>query len=286
MVVAGCYRQAPPDPVLVARIEKLEARVASQEQQLAAARSDNSNSIELAAIATKLDELAAKIATLNTQGIGRPPPAPRRAPDPALTYAVPIAGSPTVGSPKAKVTIVMAFEFACPYCRKAWDTMDALQKKYGKDLRLVYKQFVVHPKNATRAAQASCAAWHQGKWRPLAELLWVKLFEARNFDDSNVDAIATEAGLDMRQYQADMSGSCVQEIADEQTLLKRFAVGATPSFFINGRFLAGALPQADFEALIDEEMRKATAVVKAGTKPEKLYDQEVLGKGAPEVPLP
>ena len=36
-----------------------------------------------------------------------------------------------------------------------------------------------------------------------------------------------------------------------------FGVDATPAFFINGRFLSGAQPQASFETLIDEELKKA-----------------------------
>jgi hypothetical protein len=63
-------------------------------------------------------------------------------------------------------------------------------------------------------------------------------------------------------------------------------VSATPSFFINGRYMAGARDIADFQALIDEELAKANAAIKRGVKPEKVYETEVLGKGATEVTQP
>jgi protein-disulfide isomerase len=173
----------------------------------------------------------------------------------------------------------MVGEFGCPYCRKAWGTVEDLRKKYGADLRVAYKSFIVHPKIATVAATAACAAGHQGKFHEMAELLWVRAFDARQFDQANIDAIAKAAGLDMKRYQADVAGPCPSEVKAENAEMAKFGVNATPSFFINGRYLAGALPIEDFSALIDEELAKANAAVKSGVKPEKLYDTEVVGKG-------
>ena len=65
--------------------------------------------------------------------------------------------------------------------------------------------------------------------------------------------------------------------------LTKFGVGATPVFFINGRFLSGAQPFPAFAALIDEELAKAKAAVKAGTKPAKYYEQEIVKKGLPSL---
>jgi hypothetical protein len=58
-----------------------------------------------------------------------------------------------------------------------------------------------------------------------------------------------------------------------------FTVSAIPTFFINGRVLMGAQPQASFEAIIDEELHKADGRIKSGTKPERYYQQWVVEKG-------
>jgi hypothetical protein len=65
--------------------------------------------------------------------------------------------------------------------------------------------------------------------------------------------------------------------------LTKLGVGATPSFFINGRYMSGAMPIESFSTLVDEELVKATDAVKRGVKPERYYDQEIVGKGLKEL---
>jgi protein-disulfide isomerase len=286
----GCYRDKHDDTT-PARLARIEQRLDAQDKALAD-MAKHTQEIEISLLAKKIEDIDAKLDSIQTMAArpalgAAPMPSPRRGvQDPAVTYAVPLGNSPSLGSTKAKVTMVMAFEFACPYCRKAWDTVDELRKKYGKELRVVYKQLVVHPTIATAAAHAACAANRQGRWRQLAELLWVKAFDARQFDQSNIDELAVEAGLDMRHYQADIAGPCVQELADDAAMLKKFSVTATPTFFINGRHMSGARDIATFQALIDEELKKANEAIQRGVKPEKVYETEVLAKGATEITAP
>ena len=54
-------------------------------------------------------------------------------------------------------------------------------------------------------------------------------------------------------------------------------VTGTPAFFINGRFLSGAQPFPAFQALIDEELKKAKA---AGIAQAEYYQKAVVDKGA------
>ncbi|NVB83838.1 MAG: thioredoxin domain-containing protein [Kofleriaceae bacterium] len=286
VVLTSCYRSAH-DPELDQRLAKIEARLDAQDKAIADARS-HSDSTELSLLARQIEDIKEQLADARVRAAQAAPtfaPPRRRTPDPASVYAIPVGTSPVEGSPKARVTMVMAFEFACPYCRRAWDTVDDLEKKYGKDLRVVFKQLVVHPQNATLMANASCAANRQHRFRPLAELLWTKAFDARDYDPANIEAIATEAGLDMRQYKADLA-TCQQEIQADQAMLNKLGVAATPTFFINGRVLQGAQPIEQFSTLIDEELAKAKAAEKRGVAPERYYDQEILGKGLSELAAP
>ena len=280
-LIAACGPK--PDPDTTRRLAAIEAQLATQQKELADLKSNQGNSPELGAVLDALENLTTRIVKLETSHVGAAPRPMRREPDRASVYAVPVGGSPAYGSPKAKVTMVMAMDFACPYCRRAFDTVDELRKKYGNDLRVVYKAMVVHPQVATHAAIAACAANHQGKWRELADLLWTKSFDVRDFADTTIDNLASEAKLDMTRYRKDVAGTCPQEVKDEQAALVKLGVGATPSFFINGRFMAGAMPAADFEKLIDEELAKANAAIKKGVKPEKYYEQEIVAKGLTEL---
>ena len=272
------------DPQLDQRLAVIEQRLDAQQRALDEMRHHDSDT-ELSALAAQLEGLRKQLETARAGSAWQQRPQ-RREPDAAAVYGVPIGTSPTVGSPKAKVTLVMVGEFGCPYCRKAWGTVEDLRKKYGADLRVAYKSFIVHPRIATDAAYGACAAAHQGKFHEMAELLWVKAFDARQFDAANIEAIAKQAHLDMKRYAADVAGPCPTEVKAENAEMTKFGVGATPSFFINGRFMAGAQPIESFSALIDEELAKANAEVKAGVKPEKLYDTEVVGKGLKELAAP
>lgn len=264
------------------RLAALEQQIAAQQQQIAKLQEGHEETTDMGPLLDAIEELTMRVVKLESKGPSAPARRARE-PDKSSVYSVAIAGSPTVGSPKAKVTIVMAMDFACPYCRKAWTTVDDLRAKYGNDLRVVYKAMIVHPTIATHSALAACAANHQGKFRALAELLWVKSFDVRAFDDATIDGLAKEAKLDVARYQTDIAGACQTEVHDEQTALAKLGVNATPTFFINGRYLAGAMPAADFEKLIDEEMAKANAAIKGGVKPDKYYEQEIVGKGVREV---
>ena len=234
-------------------------------------------------------------------GAGQPRQA-RPEPDRAKTYAVPVDGDAFDGPADAKITVVKAYDYACPYCEKVRPTMDELHKKYGNDLRVVYKQMVVHPRNAMAGALAFCSANKQGKAREMDTLLWDKGFKNRQLDNSDVAAaeaggaggkcwdsaagcpivvgFAQELGLNVEKFKADMKGECQQLVQKDMKDLSQLGVGATPSFFINGRFISGAVPIENFASVIDEELKKANERVQQGTPAGEYYNQWVVAKGA------
>jgi len=285
MLVAACARQDPRADDTARRLAAIEQQLAAQQRELEELRTAQSAAPEM--LIERIDALAAQLGKLEQQRR----PVRRPEPDRAATYAVPVGSSPSYGPRDAKVTLVMAMDFACPYCRKAWDTVDELRKRYGKDLRIVYKAMIVHAAVATLAAEAACAANHQGKWRELAELLWTRAFDLRAsgndvYDRAHVDALAAAARLDMARYRADLAGPCPLEVKQEQALLVRLGVYATPSFFINGRYMSGAMPIEDFAKLIDEERAKADAAIARGVPADRYYDDEIVGKGLVELVTP
>src|SRR5215470_6648799 len=260
---------------------------------LAACQADNKN------LERKIEDLNKKLDTLSAQlarggaGAAAPQRPARAEPDRAKTYAVPVDGDPVEGPADAKVTVVKAYDYACPFCERVRDSMDELKKKYGNDLRIVYKQFVVHPQVATAGALAVCAADKQGKFLEMDRLLWDKGFKGKQFDKDGaaeaggapqkcwespagcavVVGFASELGLDLNKFKADMKGPCVQLKDKDMKDLAQLGVGATPAFFVNGRFLSGAMPTENFVALIDEEMKKANEKIQAGTPQGEYYKQ-------------
>jgi len=233
----------------------------------------------------KLDTIEQKIAAGGAPGAARPvaPRGPRPGtPDPAAVYAVPIDGSPAVGPQNAKVTIVKGFDFACPFCNRVRPTVEQLEKDYGKDVRVVYENYVVHPQVATIPALAACAAQKQGKYIEMYTAIWEKGFNAnRNLGEDNMKKLAGELGLDMTKFTAELNGeACKKQVQTEQARLAALGTRGTPAFYINGRFLSGAQPIDRFKAVVDEELKKANARIEKGeATADNYYAKFVLGQG-------
>jgi protein-disulfide isomerase len=267
---------------------------------VAACQADNSG------LAKKLDSIDKKLDDLQKQiqrgGVGAQAPRPpaRPEPDRSKTYAVPVEGDMMDGPADAKVTVVKAYDYACPFCERVRPQMEELRKKYGNDVRIVYKQFVVHPQIATASALAVCAAAKQGKFQQLDALLWDKGYKNRQFDKDAgageaggqtqrcwessegcpiVNGYAQEVGLNLDKFKADMKGECQQLIQKDMRDLTALGVGSTPTFFINGRYMVGAAPTEAFATLVDEELKKANERIAAGTPAASYYQQWVLDKG-------
>jgi protein-disulfide isomerase len=234
----------------------------------------------------KVDDLAVKLAAIDQKlgaiGAGgarggAPAKARRPEPDKDAVFAVPIANLPARGKADALVTVVEGYEYACPACSQGRKSVADILEKYGENVRVVYKPFVVHPDTATDASLAACAAHEQGKFEAMDPLLWDRAFGGRDFSAKNIEAIAALAGLDMKRYAADVA-ACKETIRKHQTELAGFGQGATPTFFINGRYVLGASPEK-LQAVIDQELALAKQRVAEGTPRADYYKTWVLDKG-------
>lgn len=90
---------------------------------------------------------------------------------PAKVYAVGVAGAPGVGPAAASLTVVIAYEYACPWCNKQ---------------RQAFAQI-----------------------REVNDALWTNVFDKRAFDRASVEnAVTVVAGVDRARLRADMDGDC------------------------------------------------------------------------------
>lgn len=213
--------------------------------------------------------------------------------DESATYGVPIDKSdPVVGPADAKVTIVEAYEFLCPYCAMVAPTVDQLLAEYPKDVRVAYKYFLIHGEPAMPSGQAACAAHKQGKYKEFESALWKKSWPNPGGGPANKDALTAEAvvalagelGLDTTKFKADMDGECKEWLSRSMRTLQQFGAGGTPSFYVNGRFVQAGNPAA-FKRVIDEEIKKADEAIKGGIKQADYYEKVVVGKGEKEAKM-
>ena len=169
------------------------------------------------------------------------------------------------GNPAAKVWMILASDFQCPYCKMWHDSSDlTIRREYidnGK-VRLAFVNFPINSHaNAIPAAEyAMCAAaqdkfWQmhdslfasQDKWAPVAN------------PASALEQVAASVGVDMTALRSCVSAHKMLPLIEaDREKASRAGVRATPSFFIGSQLLEGVQPV--------ENLRKALDAALAGAK--------------------
>ncbi|NUQ77549.1 MAG: thioredoxin domain-containing protein, partial [Polyangiaceae bacterium] len=204
----------------------------------------------------------------------KPPSASKPAEDDKTVHLVPVGTSPVRGKASALVTLVVFSDFQCPFCIRAVKTTNDIEKQYGDKIRLVFKHnpLPFHPRAepaAELAIEARLQKGDAGFWKA-HDLLWDangKLAEEELADiakTAGLRAPAVAKAIETKKHKAVIEAD--QDLADD------LGAHGTPTFFINGRRLVGAQPIEKFQAIIDEEIAKAQALVAGGLPANKVYD--------------
>ena len=159
------------------------------------------------------------------------------------------------GDSKAPVTIVEFADYQCPYCEKVEASLRELIGKYPGKVKVAFRDFPltsIHP-YAQKASEAARCAGKQGKFWQYHDAL----FDPQaKLDDPGLKAESHTLGLDEKAFSSCLdSGEFAKEVAKDQEEGKQAGVSSTPGFFINGIFLNGAQPVAEFEKIIDSELK-------------------------------
>jgi len=183
------------------------------------------------------------------------------------------AGRPGRGPADAPVVIVSFDDLECPYCSKMHaqlfpDTMN----HYAGKLRIVYKDYPlseIHPWAMHAAVDANCLAAQSepGYWN------FVDYVHAHGSDVTGtdkkaetqfatLDKLATDEGT-AQKVNLDLLKACmtkqdttgIQASVAEGTAL---GVKATPTLFINGEMLDGAVPEEQLWKVIDRALAEDT----------------------------
>jgi protein-disulfide isomerase len=185
-----------------------------------------------------------------------------------------VQGRPVRGNAAAKVTIINFDDFQCPFCSRMHATLfpDLLQK-YGSLVKIIYKDYPlveIHPWALHAAVAANClAAQNNDAYWEFADYVHEK---QRQVSGQNL----AEATTNLDRIAADMAGKrhldtqklngCVT--ANDETAVRasmaeadKLGVDSTPTMFINGEKISGAVPPDAMRAILDR------ALVAAGEKP-------------------
>lgn len=162
----------------------------------------------------------------------------------------------TLGSAEAPVEMLDYSDYKCGFCaRFALTTKKEIEKRYistGK-VRFVFRDYAFISEESQRAAEAARCAEEQDRFWAYHD----KLFENQRlyFDAPTLEGFAADLGLDGAAFSTCLSSGRYAEKVRAQTRegVEKGVTG-TPTFFINGTELKGALPLADFEAAIERAL--------------------------------
>jgi len=183
-----------------------------------------------------------------------------------------MAGRPERGNKDAKVVIVNYDDFQCPYCSKMHQTLfPELMKTYGNQVKVVYKDYPltsIHPWAMHAAVNANClASQNNDAYWEFADYTHANQKaingEKRDIKEEyeRLDQVTQDIG---KKHNVDVAklNACVKK-QDEASVRASMAEGdklgveATPTLFVNGERLSGAVPEAELRNIIDRALKDA-----------------------------
>ncbi len=164
------------------------------------------------------------------------------------------------GSPDAPVIVIEFSDFGCPYCGMfALGTYPTLHQEYvetGK-VKWHYIPFVMgmfpNGAEATRAAECAAEQGEEAFWA-MHDLLYERQTGWKSARDPETlfRKYAAELELDDARFTSCYKEDRVRDrMQASNALAARAGVRATPTFFVNGRPIQGALPLDHFRLLLE-----------------------------------
>jgi len=168
------------------------------------------------------------------------------------------------GNPDAPITLIEYSDFECPFCKRFHPTVDRLLANNQDKIRWVYRHFPLgfHNPGAQKQAEASeCVARLNGNdafWT-FADFLYKRTkSNGKGFPLENLTALAEEVGVDGDAFSkcldSDEMAARVKEDHENGVMV---GISGTPGGFLMNqkgkiRFIAGALPLNNLQALVDD----------------------------------
>jgi Na+:H+ antiporter, NhaA family len=139
------------------------------------------------------------------------------------------------GPVDAPLELVEYGDVECPFCGRATGVLAELRRRFGDDLRYVFRHLPlpdVHP-HAELAAEATEAAGSQGAFWAMHDRLFAHQdeLEAEQLLDH-----AAALGLDLGRFARDLGdGTFAQRVRADVASAEASGVRGTPTFFVNGQ---------------------------------------------------
>ncbi len=189
----------------------------------------------------------------------------------ALMTKIDVAGRPSRGAKSAKVVVVNFDDFECPYCSRMHAMLfPEILKEYGDRVTFIYKDYPlaeIHPWAIHAAVDANClVAQNTDAYWDFADYIHANKREVdgQNTQPARFDALDKMAvlqgqkhNLDVAKLEACMKAQNEDAVRASMKEADGIGVNATPTLFINGRKIDGAVPVSEIRATLDAALRDA-----------------------------
>jgi protein-disulfide isomerase len=191
-----------------------------------------------------------------------------------------LAGRPIRGNKDAKVTIVNYDDFECPFCARMHEAiLDAL-KKYPNSIRVIYKDYPlteIHPWADRAAVDSNClAVQNNDAYWDFADYVHANQAAITGKDqhrtepgmEEAVDKVTLDIGR-KHNLNVDQLQACVKDQSQKAAMKSSVAeangldVSATPTMFVNGERLEGAVGEEALDDVIKKHLQEQNGA--AGT---------------------
>ena len=194
-----------------------------------------------------------------------------------LMSKIDVNGRPSRGAKSAKVVVVNYDDFECPFCSRMHQVLfPEILKEYGDRVTFIYKDYPlaeIHPWAIHAAVDANClAAQNTDAYWDFADYIHANKKDVDNEKTSGarLEAIDKMTMLQGQKHNVDVAKlqSCVKaqnEDAVRASMKEADGIGvnATPTLFINGIKIDGAVPVNELRAALDNALRDAGQPVPA-----------------------
>ena len=149
----------------------------------------------------------------------------------------PFAGA-VAGNPDGDVSVVVFFDYACPYCRQGHADVTKLAAS-DPGVRIVYRDFPVLSPASEEAAMASLSAAQQGRYTKFHNAMFESPGKVAH---ERTIAMVRGAGLNETQTAKDLNAPALKnEIKKNLELGRALGLTGTPSYVVGNQILSGAV---------------------------------------------
>lgn len=167
---------------------------------------------------------------------------------------------------KAKVRIIEYSSMTCEYCKMMHPILEKIAKKYSKEVSWIIKNYDRGGLDSVLEQAVECAGdenrfdqmiteMYDRQNDIFAALQATKDVEAETYNQIKISAKNVGANADKVEACV-KAGTYADKVAKQTAEGLEFGVVGTPGFFINDKFIGGAMEEGAFTKLIEDELSK------------------------------